>query len=309
MESLQQLQRRRKSVQNIGQITKAMELVAATKMRRSQAIALASRPYAATALELLKRLHREELSYTPAILRPRTVETRLVILVTSDKGLAGAFNSNVVKAFEIFLKGNNPLKSTFISVGQRAHEYLIKNNLPEAASFIRFGDYTTTEEIDPLSQTIIKGYLEGQWDEVVIFSTHFVNALKQKVLEQKILPAETSALEKTIQEILPTHGRFSDGRNISNLEKKPQEYIIEPSPEIVLEQLLTHIITMQVYHIMLEANASEHSARRLAMQNASENAGELSDEFTLIYNKSRQATITREIIEISSGAESLKTNN
>ncbi len=309
MESLQQIQRRRKSVQNIGTITKAMELVAATKMRRSQTIALASRPYATTALELLKRLRKEELSYLPPLLHHRVVKSRLIVLITSDKGLAGAFNSNVLKTFDSFLKNDNHPNSIFLSVGQRAHEYLIRNNLPEIIGFTHFGDYTAIEEITPLTQTIIDGYTEEKWDEVIIFSTHFINALKQKVLEQKVLPVELSTLQKTIEEIMPTHGRFSEENESLGAKEKTQEYIIEPSPEEALEKLLPHILEMQIYHIMLEANASEHSARRLAMQNASDNAKDLNEELTLIYNKSRQANITREIIEISSGAESLKTTN
>lgn len=308
MESLQQIQIRRKSVKNIGTITKAMELVSATKMRRSQSIALASRPYAAAVLEMLKRLRKEELAYTPPLLQHRVIENRLVILVTSDKGLAGAFNSNVLKSFENFLKQYHSEKNIYIAVGQRARDYLAKNNLPESASFVKFGDYTTVEEINPLAKIIIDGYLGGQWDEVVFFSTHFVNALRQKVLEQKILPIDLHDLEKEVEEILPTHGKFSEKKAAEITTEKPQEYIIEPSPEIVLNQLLPHILTMQIYHIMLEANASEHSARRLAMQNASDNAKDINEELTLIYNKSRQATITRKIIEISSGAESLKAN-
>lgn len=309
MESLQQIQNRRKSVKNIGQITKAMELVSATKMRRSQAIALASRPYAMATLQILKRLRKEELSYTPPLLQHRVIEKRLIVLVTSDKGLAGAFNSNVLKAFEFFLKEDSFPKTTFISVGQRAHDYLLKNHLPEEATFIKYGDYTTVEEITPLSKTIIDGYLTGKWDEVLFFSTQFINALRQKVLEQKVLPVDFHSLQKTIEEIVPHHGKFAEAHSENQTSEHPQEYIIEPSPEIVLDTLIPHILTMDIYHIMLEANASEHSARRLAMQNASDNANDLNDSLTLIYNKSRQATITREIIEISSGVESLKNNN
>lgn len=305
MESLQQIQSRRKSVKNIGQITKAMELVSATKMRRSQGIALSSRPYAAAALSLLTRLRSEHLSYIPPLLEARTVQKRLVVLVTSDKGLAGAFNSNILKAFENFLV-HNSVPSVYLSVGQRAHEYLSKNKLTEVHSFTKFGDYTTVEEINPLSQFILQGYLQKDWDEVIFFSTHFLNALRQKVLEQKILPVDATSLQGSVEEIIPSHGKFSETESSSIIPGHSQEYIIEPSPEAVLDSLLPHILTMEIYHIMLEANASEHSARRLAMQNASDNAEEINEELTLLYNKSRQATITREIIEISSGAESLK---
>lgn len=286
-----------------------MELVAATKMRRSQTIALNSRPYAVTALEILKKLKKETLSYKPLLLQHRTVKSRLIVLITSDKGLAGAFNSNVLKAFESFLKKDSSLHTVFLSVGQRAHEYLVRNNLPETVSFTHFGDYTGLAEIAPLTKTIIDGYVAREWDEVIIFSTHFINALKQKVVEQKILPIDLTALQKTIEEIAPTHGLFSEKNKSVKTKERAQEYIIEPSPEEALEKLLPHILEMQIYHITLEANASEHSARRLAMQNASDNAKDLNEELTLIYNKSRQANITREIIEISSGAESLKTNN
>lgn len=315
-ESLQNLKIRLRGVQNIGQITKAMELVSATKMRRSQEIALASRPYTLTALDMLANLTKMEGVKTPSILLARPVQKTAIVVITSDKGLAGAFNSSVLRTFEKFLATEKIDPSdpayTFIPVGQKALAYLEKRTQNRAAAFIRFGDYTTREEVAPLSNLLIEGYLRGDWDEVTVFSTHFKTALHQEVLVQRIFPVEYANLAATAKEVVPEHGRFAElirEKRVSFFNKSAEElreYLIEPSPEVVLESLARHLVEAELYQLVLEANASEHSARRMAMKNASDNAKELSDNLTLIYNKSRQASITREIIEITAGAESLK---
>ncbi len=315
-ESLQNLKRRLKGVQNIGQITKAMELVSATKMRRSQEIALSSRPYALTALDLLAHLTKIEGVKIPAILESRPVKKSAIVVVTSDKGLAGAFNSAVLRAFEKYLAAHkiDPADSNyaFIAVGQKALNHLSRRSPNLAASFVRVGDYTTRKEVAPVAEVLIEGYLRGDWDEVTVISTHFKTALRQEVLVRRIFPVQFEELAATAREIVPEHGRFAEllkENRISFFNRSAAElrdYIIEPSPQEVLEALARHLVEAELYQLILEANASEHAARRMAMKNASDNAAELAENLTLAYNKSRQAAITREIIEITAGAEYLK---
>ncbi len=316
MESVQNIKRRIKGVKNINQITKAMELVAATKMRRSQEIALASRPYAFAALDLLgnlSRLQPENGATLPELLVKREIKRTAAVLVTSDKGLAGAFNANVIREFEKFLHRekismNDPAYS-FVAVGQKAAGYLERRASGLERKFIRVGDYTTLQEVEPIAKFLTSGYLKGKWDKVIVLSTNFRTALRQEVLLRQILPVELEDLKRTAEELIPEHGKFSElvrERRISYFGVGPaSEYLLEPSPREILATLAEHLVTMQVYHVILEANASEHAARRVAMKNASENAEDLAGELTLEYNKSRQAAITKEIVEIVAGAEAL----
>lgn len=315
MESLQNIKRRIKGVKNINQITKAMELVAATKMRRSQEIALASRPYAYAALDLLAVLARRSDLHPTSLLEKRPVAHTLIVLIASDKGLAGSFNSSVLRAFEALLKENgidiNDDAYSYVGVGQKAVAYLERRTPRLVGSFVRFGDFTTVEEIEGLTKLLIDGYVDGRWDKVIAVSTHFKTALRQVVLKRQILPVDPELLEETAEEIVPETGRFAElikERHVSffNREKDAPEYLIEPSAQDVLEALVPHLVEMQLYHIVLEANASEHAARRAAMKSASDNAGELASKLSVQYNKSRQASITKELTEITAGAESLK---
>lgn len=316
MESLQSIKSRLKSIKNIGQITKAMELVAATKMRKSQEIALASRPYAYAVLDILARISLQE-TELPELLKKRNVRQRAekkiaFVLLTSDKGLAGSFNNSVIRLFEKYLKEHNininNENYSFVAIGKKAMAYIQAKGIKIKEKFIRVGDFTTPEQTNPLSDFFSKGYLEKEWDEVILFSTYFKSALKQEVLVRKIFPIEISSIKKTIEEIVPKTGKFADlirESKESFLSGKIDEYLIEPSPKQALEALADHLIKMQFYHLILETNASEHAARRLAMQNASDNAKELSESLSLSYNKSRQANITKEITEIVSSIESI----
>ncbi len=312
MESGQNLKRRMKSVQNIGQITKAMELVEATKMRRSQELALHSRPYAYAALELLGILSDIKDVPVPPILRERPVVRTAFLLMTSDRGLAGSFNSSVIRKFEQFVKANgidpaDASKYCFIAVGQKAKTYLERRKMNVAASFIRTGDLAKFSEAEPIADALIKGYLSHEFDKVVAFFTTFVTALRQDAVQRDILPVTYETIRQSIEETIPRAGRYADyARSESFLDGREREYLIEPSPREVLEELAPALLRTRVYHAILEANASEHSARRVAMKNASDNAADLSDSLTMIYNKSRQAAITNQIIEVTSGAKALE---
>lgn len=309
MESLQSIKQRIRGVKNINQITKAMEMVAATKMRRSQEVALGARAYAFAALDLLASIARMDGVALPPLLEKRSVAKRAVVLVVSDKGLAGSFNSAVIREFEKFLRAEKvDLRDPnirVIAVGQKAAAYLERRTDEIEARFVRVGDFTTPEETQPLARLLIEGYLAGRWDSVTVFSTHFRSALRQEVLRRHILPVDFENIRQTAQELVPEEGRYSETRTAS-AALPPAEYMVEPSREAVLADLAEHLVAMEIYHLILEANASEHAARRMAMKSASDNAEELAGELTLAYNKSRQAAITKEIIEITAGAESIQ---
>lgn len=319
MESPQNIKKRLRSVNNINKITKAMEMVAATKMRKSQEIALASRPYAFAALDFLATLCGLSRGELPELFKARQVKRVLFVLVSSDKGLAGAFNSSVFKKFEQHMKefpsspkgiGSEKEEKVFIAVGEKAFNYLSKKGFNVVKKFLSVGDHTDTEQVRPLADFITDGYTENKWDRVIIVSTHFRSALKQEPHVRRVLPIDFDHLEDTVKEIIPERGRFADlikEQQISFLQGKcnKREILIEPSSESVLKKLAAHLFFIQIYHLILEANASEHSARRMAMKTASDNASDLGGALNLQYNKSRQSKITTEISEISAGAEAL----
>ena len=335
MESTQNLKRRIRSVQNIGQITKAMELVAATKMRRAQELALNSRPYAYTALEIMgviARLNQSEDGGNnnmamPTLLQERPIEKTAFLIVTSDKGLAGSFNGSVFRKFEKYIRENNidlnehtasgEPKYSFIAVGQKSKSYLEHRGHAVMQSFLRAGDFTRIEEVSPIMETLIDGYLgheatpdhiaaAPQFDEVIAFSTNFITALRQEVSARQILPISFEKIKESIELLVPEAGRFSQYLVVDSVaEDKDVEYIIEPSSAEVLTSLSCELLKIRIYHMILEANASEHSARRVAMKSASDNASELSTDLNIVYNKSRQAAITNQIIEVTSGAQGM----
>lgn len=325
-ESLQNIKSRLGAVKNTGQITKAMEVVAATKMRKSQEAALASRHYALSALELLKKisvhaadekgLYNKKNSYKIAYSDQRDIKKTLVVLVSSDRGLAGSFNAQIARAADALLladKYANDLdhKFLFLAVGKKSENYILKNKLEIVGKFYGFGDFIETEETIPLAEFIMQGFDEKKYDRVLAISTHFRTALNQEVFTRQILPLDVDRISETVREIVPERGRFSDepktplGVSDPKLGNSDAGYIFEPGPSEVLNSLVPHLIRMQIYHLILEANASEHSARRVAMKSASDNADEISSELTIAYNKARQAAITSEIIEIISTQNAL----
>jgi F-type H+-transporting ATPase subunit gamma len=270
MESSQNLKRRLRGVQNIGTITKAMELVAATKMRRAQELALTSRPYSYTALELLGILSDLKDVPLPEILHERPVAKTAFLLVTSDKGLAGSFNSAVIRRFEQYVRDEavdiSGQDYSFIVVGQKAKNYLERRKLAVAKVFTRVGDFTRPEEAEPIADFLIEGYLKQRFDRVVAFFTTFVTVLRQDAVARQFLPIDYEAIKQSVEETIPRAGRYSEyAKSESFLEEKGREYLIEPSPKEVLEELAPTLLKTRIYHMILEANASEHSARRVAM--------------------------------------------
>ncbi|MFY9461840.1 MAG: ATP synthase F1 subunit gamma [Candidatus Sungiibacteriota bacterium] len=319
MASLKDIKRRIRSVKNTSQITKAMEVVSATKMRRSQELALSGRPYALAAMDILKNisartsqqsisqltsgrllvgLSSSALSKTPKV---------LLTVITSDKGLAGAFNSNVLRNVERWMRENKSADYSILTVGKKARDYFAARKVQTLKAFTGFGDYISREETEPLAEFLLKGYVGRDWDRVVVFYTNFRTTLKQEAKMIEVLPIHTEKIEETIKGITPEYGRYASTTSYKlQATSFHYEYKFEPTAQEVLEKLLPILFKIQLHHIVLESNASEHSSRMVAMKNASENAKELIGELTIVYNKSRQAGITRELTEITAGREALE---
>ena len=311
MESVQHIKSHLGSVKSIGQITKAMEVVSATKMRRAQGNALASRDYAFAALAALTDLLRyapEHLLEQSAFVGGRKNGTTLVVLVASDRGLAGAFNASVGRACDAFFAGEvnlapeGPSEYKFVIVGKKLAPYAARKGYPVEMMFTNFGDVASTEEVAPLSELVVNGYKEGKWNRVVVISTHFKTTLNQFTVTREVLPMNIEQIKATVKELVPEHGRFAEYKiNLTNETNKSNiEFLFEPNPTAVLDILLPHLLNMQMLHLVLEANASEHSARMVALKNASENSKELAEDLERVYNRVRQALITKEMIEITS---------
>lgn len=308
-ESARDIKRRIKSVKNIAQITKAMEAVSANKMRKSQNFAIQARPYAVASFQLLENL-LDRTPKLPEIFAGREVKKTLLIVVTADKGLAGAYNSNVIRTAEKWMKEMKAGNKEFavLAVGKKAKEYFMRRDMPIAGSFSGFSDFSKLNQTEPVAKLATDGFMNKEWDEVFAIYTNFKTTLKQEVSVRKLLPVTKEGLEEMIFGILPESGKFAAGdeQRIHAPQKYKSEYVFEPSPDTILNELVPRLLAMHIHHIILESNASEHSSRMVAMKNASDNAKDLIGGLTLKYNKVRQAGITREIIEITAGSEALK---
>ena len=307
MESLQTIKSRLRAVNNIGKITRAMEVVAATKMRKAQEWAINSRAYAWHALELLARLSSNKIINVP-LLEDREIKHTLILLVSSDRGLVGSFNNQLFRLVDDYMKSNWLTKenSSVIVIGKKALNYSQKNGYRIVEQFLNFGNLSKPEQMDVVSKIMIDGFLSKKWDRVVTVSMNFKTTLTQTVSLRELMPVNFDAIKKTVRGIVPEHGRYAGLKDITDTEVAPNtDYIFEPSQEVILNNLIPHLIKMQLYHLMLEANASEHSARRVAMKTASDNADEVSGKLSMDYNKVRQSNITRELIEITSTQSAL----
>ncbi len=317
MASLNNLKKRINGVKSINQITAAMELVAATKMRKAQEAALASRFYAFDALEILGNLtdyfSKTGMNSGESFFK-RKVEKTLILIITSDKGLVGSFNGSIFKKVDKFLKANaadfKEGKFPFLTVGQKGTDYVKRLGVAPLNHFSNYGDIVDIDEIGELAEILGRGYQNKSWDRIVSFSMNFTSALSQEVVERQILPFEAAQIRKTIEEVIPNTGRYSELKEGITRKRAngTLDYIMEPSPLVILDDLLPHLLKIQVYHLMLEANASEHSSRRMTMKNASDNAKELTNELTLAYNKSRQEMITRELGELTGTVAAMSEN-
>jgi F-type H+-transporting ATPase subunit gamma len=289
MPSTRDIRRRIKSVKNTAQITKAMQMVAASKMRKAQMAALAGRPYANLMNEVLSALVTGSRDFTHPLLEKREVRKRCVIVISTDKGLCGGLNSSLMREAAKFAPD-----TAFITAGRKASQFIARTKRTLVAEFT-YKDVPTFAEARAISKFARDLYLKGEADQVDILFTKFVSTLVQKPETRQLLP---------ISEIKQVKAGI--GAESVQPESAPQntagEFVFEPDQEQVLGALLPHSLNFEVYQILLECKASEHSARMVAMKNATDNAKQFIKDLTLEYNKLRQANITKELLEISSAA-------
>jgi F-type H+-transporting ATPase subunit gamma len=297
-ESTRDLKRRIRSITSTRQITKAMELVAASRMRRSVAQVLASRAYASLAWELALHLaERTELGRHPLLTR-REVRRVVLVMIASNRGLCGGYNTHVVQQVLGFVRGSDGLPVDLITMGRKGGDAVTRLGLNVVADFPKPDAAITSLEIAPMARLVIDDFVAGTYDRVVIAYTDFVSTLVQRAHLKQLLP-----LEPTVEELAE---QGVSGERIDASNGYHYDYLFEPSPAAVLDELLPRLVEVQVYQALLEADASEHSARMMAMRNASDNASDLIDDLTLTFNKVRQAAVTSEIAEISAGAAALQ---
>jgi F-type H+-transporting ATPase subunit gamma len=295
--SIREIKRRISSVKNIAQVTRAMQMVAASRMRRAQEQALASRPYAAKAWEILTHLaaqtgNTEQLH--PLLTRRDPVQNIAIIMITADKGLAGGYNSNMIRATLRFMEDQGRENASLITVGRKGRDFLVRHGRNVVGEFTDLPARPTQLDISPIARLVINGFLTGEYDEVYLGYSEFINTLNQRPTLRLLLPIEPGRIESKV---------MSD--YLGGESPPATEYIYEPSAVSLFDAILPRFTELQIYQAILEALASEYSARMVAMRSATENANELVEDLTLTYNKARQEAITEEMLDIAGGAEAL----
>ncbi|MBM3836466.1 MAG: ATP synthase F1 subunit gamma [Verrucomicrobia bacterium] len=291
MASTRDLRRRIKSIKNTAQITKAMQMVAASKMRKAQQAALAGRPYAALMNSMLSEVTFHAGDFTHPLLESREIKKRGLLLISTDRGLCGALNSNLLREALKFDKDT----TLFVAAGRKAAQFVARTKRQLAAEF-SYKDTPLFSEARAISKFVQELFLTGQVDHVDVLFTNFISILSQKPETRSLLPvAEIKGIVAGVEGQDPH----------IELLKGATEFLFEPGPDQVLGSLLPHYLNFQVYQFLLEAKASEQSARMVAMKNATDNAQQLIKDLTLEYNKMRQASITKELLEIATAQMAL----
>ena len=289
MASRQQIKRRIRSVKSTKQITKAMQLVAASKLRRAQEAAVGPQEYSRVAREMLTSLRQlAATESTFQLFKQRPVKRRMLIIITSDRTLAGAYNVNVVRQTIAELRKDKAagVETEVITIGRQGANAVARiQSLKIAGIYSGFPDKPDANDIRPILTTAIDRFTSGEIDDVSLIYTHFASTIKQQVQVRQLLPA---------------------GFEEEPVNNDVLHATIEPSVDALLESTPTRLLEVQIYQALLESTASEHSMRMIAMKNATDNANDLIGDYTLEYNNARQAAITQELAEISGGAEAMK---
>jgi len=281
MASQRDLRRRIRDVGKIKQITRAMQFVAASKLKRAQDATLAARPYSEKIDEVLADLAAVLSADEHPLLAQREGGKRVLVLITSDRGLAGPLNTNTIRhAARTITEHTGDL--TVVSLGRKGRDAMRRSRVPLEAHFAGYGDRPAFADVLPMARLLTDGFLSGEFGRIDLIFPRFVSTLVQRPAIDSLLPIEPS----------------EDTEGIPG-----NQFIFEPNPGAVLERLLPRYVATRLYQAVLETKASEESSRMVAMKNATENADDLIDEYTLAYNKVRQANITREMIEIATGAQ------
>lgn len=300
MATERELNKRIKSVKNISQVTSALAAVSASKASRAQRQAESTRHYASKAFEIIQNLAAQpgaSATTHPLMTAREEVKTIGLLLLTSDRGLAGSYNVNMITLAERFLAATN-IPAKVITVGRKGRDAMVRRGYNVIATFDRIPDPPSFLDITPISRIAIDVMLSGEVDQVFIGYSEFVNLVTRQPVIHQLLPLKPADLSG-----MPGAEYVS---GVDSLKASQQAYTYEPNAEALLNDIVPRFTRLQVYQSLLEALASEHSARMVAMNNATDNAIELVDILTLERNKARQASITNEILDIVGGAEALK---
>ncbi|MBI5359138.1 MAG: ATP synthase F1 subunit gamma [Planctomycetes bacterium] len=288
IQNIRQIKRKIRSVNNIKKITRAMEMVSAAKLRKVQDKLYAIRPYADKMKTLLGDLTENVKDLNYPLFAPReTVKKQIFIAISSDKGLCGSFNANIYRLTQRFLAENH--NTSLITIGKKITDYSAKQESTILARYTYLPVSISFNEIRQMINPVVEAFESGKVDKVSILYTEFVNAVKYIPKIYPFLPIQQAEKKGPSKETKSGYG-----------------YIYEPGPDVILGKLIPRYVETAFYRILLESMSSEHAARMAAMRNATDSAQELIDTLTLVYNKARQATITRELIDIVGGAEALK---
>ncbi|MCL4464807.1 MAG: ATP synthase F1 subunit gamma [Chloroflexi bacterium] len=284
MASLRQIRRRIRSVKGTAQLTRAMQLVAASKMRRAQAQVVAARPYAEKISQVIADVASQTVTPEGGALHPllarRAHPQRVeLLIVSSDRGMAGGLNTNLIRAAAQQIS-QEPAPVVATAIGRKGRDWLLRTGRELRAEFIGIGDRPAYLDIVPVARVVMDDFINGYVDRVDLVYTRFVNTLVQRPIVRRLLPVEPAEADR----------------------QRAIEYIYEPSPEQVLAELLPRFVEVEIYEALLEATASFHSAQMVAMRSATDNANEIVNELTLMYNQARQTSITTELIDIVGGS-------
>jgi len=288
MANLKEVKERINSVSSTQQITKAMKMVAAAKLRRAQEKIVQMRPYSQKLTSILNNISSGAEGVADIVYaQKRSVANLLVIPITSDKGLCGAFNSNIIKASNALIQENQEKTITVMPVGKKSLDYFKKQKFSLVSDYSTLFENLTFEPVKEAAEFVMDAFVAGKYDQVVLVFNEFKNVATQIVVKEQFLPI--SKIESEEQS-----------------DTSQQDYIVEPSRDYIIEELVPNSLKIQFYKAILDSNASEHGARMTAMSKATDNAADLLKELKLVYNRTRQAAITNEILEIVAGANALE---
>lgn len=304
MAGLKAIKTKIRSIEKTQKVTKAMEAVSAAKMRKAQSRAFAGRAYARAAVSILARVSGSREMLSSALTQVRSTKHALYIVITSDKGLAGALNSAVLRATAADIAASDLSQSqvSILAVGRKANDFFVARGF-SVLLYQANTDQVKPEFITELVHRAAMLFQAGEVDVVKVAYQNFISTFEQRPTLRTVFPLSLGELSLVVGDILPAKGAFASIN--TREEQKPQTYTIEPSESEVLAAILPRLASIFVYHALLESQASEHSARMVSMKSASDKAVELTDKFTLQFNKARQASITREVSEITGGMEAM----
>lgn len=301
--ALKQVKNKIIATQKTGKVTKAMEAVSAVKMRKSQERALKGKSYAEAAIRILRRISTSSDFEQYLNKKQSGLGTQCFVVITSDKGLAGNLNSSVMKEADRALSQLAKGDVRIIAFGRKAYEHYVHLGYEIDAHYLNVSDDVSLHDMYDVTKYITESFNNGTYSKVSIAYQSFISTFEQNAVLRQILPLDPLTLEIIVRDIVPKSGRYSDFEK----ELASPVYTVEPSTEEVMVTLIPQLLEIMVYHALIENKASEHSARMVAMKNATDKAKEMTQVLTLRYNKERQAAITAEVSEITGGIEAMKT--